>query len=161
LRRDAIEMGTSVLAEMEAEAERRFPAESGGVLLGYCYPSRHEPIRVISQIGPGPNARHRPHRFDPDGHWQDEEISKAYEASGRKLSYLGDWHSHPRGGGRPSKLDRSTARSIARCEEARVRHPLLVILYGEPQEWRLAPHRYRRYRLSPVRVEVMSLRENG
>ena len=155
MRRARIELPAAVLDEMEAEARRHFPAESGGVLLGYRYPSRREPIRVVCQIGPGPGARHRPHRFEPDGAWQDAEITRAYEESGRTLDYLGDWHSHPRAGGRPSALDRATARAIAECEEARSPQPLFVILHGGPDDWSPAPHRYRRRRLARVRLLVI------
>jgi len=147
-----VEIANSVLSEIEFEAERRFPLESGGILLGYRYPSRREPIRVTAQIGPGPKARHKRHRFEPDGAWQDAELAGAYEQSGRLLTYLGDWHSHPNGPGKPSKLDRQTARAIARCREARLPHPLLLILHGRPGDWLLAPHRYRRRRLRATRA---------
>jgi integrative and conjugative element protein (TIGR02256 family) len=161
VRRARIEIAASVLREMKAEAQDRFPAESGGVLLGYRYPSRREPLRVVRLIGPGPKARHRPHRFEPDGAWQDAEIARAYEESGRTLDYLGDWHSHPRAGGRPSGLDRSTAREIAECEEARAPHPLFVILHGGPEGWSPAPYRYRRRRLGLVRLDILGDEEES
>jgi integrative and conjugative element protein (TIGR02256 family) len=161
MRRKRLEMPVTILREMEAEARRRFPAESGGVLLGYRYPSRREPIRVVSQIGPGPKAVHRRNRFEPDGAWQDAEITRAYETSGRTLAYLGDWHSHPRGSGRPSALDRSTARAIAACAAARAPQPLLLILHGGPHEWSLAPHLYRRRRLSRARLHVLGCEEGA
>lgn len=154
MRRAPIEISAAVLTDMHREAERRYPAESGGILLGYRYPDRREPIRVITQIGPGPKARHERHRFEPDGAWQDAQLELAYEESGRTLSYLGDWHSHPRGTGTPSRLDRRTARAIARWGEARLPHPLLVILHGEPSRWSLAPHRYRRRRLAKARAAI-------
>jgi integrative and conjugative element protein (TIGR02256 family) len=158
-RHTAIELPLAVLEEMEDEARRRFPEESGGVLLGYRYPSRREPTRVVCQIGPGPGARHRRHRFEPDGSWQDEQVSRAYEASGRTLSYLGDWHSHPGGGRRPSGLDRSTARSIAEFGPARTPHPLFLILHGGPGEWSVAAYRYRRRRLGEARLHTLSEEE--
>jgi integrative and conjugative element protein (TIGR02256 family) len=153
--RARIELPASVLAQMEAEARRHFPKESGGVLLGYRYPSRRKPIRVVSQIGPGPEARHHRHRFEPDGVWQDEEITRAYERSGRTLTYLGDWHSHPQGGGRPSGLDRATARAISEWEAARAPQPLLLILHGGEAEWSLALYRYRRRRLGRARLRLV------
>jgi integrative and conjugative element protein (TIGR02256 family) len=155
-----VEIANSVLSEIESEAERRFPLESGGILLGYRYPSRREPIRITTQIGPGPKARHARHRFEPDGTWQDTELASAYERSGRLLTYLGDWHSHPNGPGKPSRLDRQTARAIARCREARLPHPLLLILHGKPGAWQLAPHRYRRRRLSVTRTLLRDFGED-
>jgi integrative and conjugative element protein (TIGR02256 family) len=161
VRRARIELPLAVLEEMEAEARRRFPKESGGVLLGYRYPSGREPTRVVRQIGPGPKAMHRRHRFEPDGKWQDEEIARAYEASGRTLTYLGDWHSHPGGGGRPSGLDRSTARTIAEFKAARASQPLFMILHGGRSEWSLAPYRYRRRRLGRARLRILDEEEDA
>lgn len=161
MRRWRIELPQGVLDEMEAEARRRFPKESGGVLLGYRYPSRRTPIRVICQIGPGPKARHRRSRFEPDGAWQAEEIARAYEQSGRTLDYLGDWHSHPEGGGRPSGLDRSTARAIADCKAARASHPLFLILHGGQAKWSIAPYRYQRRRLGRARLDLIDGEDDG
>jgi integrative and conjugative element protein (TIGR02256 family) len=152
--RAKIELSPAVLAEMEAEAERHFPSESGGVLLGYRPPSCRRTLYISEVVGPGPRASHRRHRFEPDGAWQASAIAAAYERSSRTVTYLGDWHSHPRGSGRPSALDRATARKIARSPEARAPRPLLVILFGEPEHWRLAARRHRRRRLRPVRVLV-------
>lgn len=156
MKRGRIELPLVVLGEMEDEARRRFPEESGGALLGYRYPSRRSPIRIIRQIGPGPKARHRRSRFEPDGAWQAEEIAHAYEESGRTLHYLGDWHSHPKGGGGPSRLDRSTARAIAECDAARAPNPLLLILHGGRVEWSIAPYCYRRRRLGRAHLDLVS-----
>ncbi len=149
-----IELTAAVLAEMEAEAERHFPSESGGVLLGYRPPGHRRALQVTEVVGPGPRARHRRHRFEPDGAWQATEIAAAYERSGRTVTYLGDWHSHPRGSGRPSGLDRATARKIARSPKARAPRPLLIILFGEPESWRLAARSYRRRGLRPLRALI-------
>lgn len=136
-----------ILAAMEDEARERYPVESGGVLLGYAGTSQVAEIQVLQQIGPGPEAIHKTHRFEPDAAWQDTEISATYERSGRIAGYLGDWHSHPRGGSTPSSLDRSTARAIARCEEARAPHPLILILSGGPEKWNVTAYRRARRRL--------------
>lgn len=141
-----------VLAAMCREAERCYPRESGGVLLGYIDIEDAKRIEVIKQIGPGPDARHEPHRFEPDGEWQAGVIATDYERSGRIITYLGDWHSHPRGGRKPSDLDRSTARKIACSPEARAPHPLIVILYGGPKDWDLSAYRRGRRRLRKARL---------
>ena len=65
------------------------------------------------------------------------EIAEHYYASGRVETYLGDWHSHPNGGGRLSSLDRRTLAMIAGFDAARAPRPLMAVLHGgEP--WRLA-----------------------
>jgi integrative and conjugative element protein (TIGR02256 family) len=147
-----IELAPGVREAMGREAERKFPKESGGVLLGYLAPEEKGRVQVLEQIGPGPRAVHRSHRFEPDGKWQAKKIAMAYEKSGRIATYLGDWHSHPRGVGWPSRLDRSTARTIARSPEARAPHPLILILFGSPGRWEIAAFRRARWRLRPVEV---------
>lgn len=141
-----------VVAAMRREAERSYPRESGGVLLGYIDAEDAKQIEVLKQIGPGPDARHEPHRFEPDGEWQAQLIAATYENSGRIVTYLGDWHSHPRGGRKPSGLDRSTARKIAGSPAARAPHPMIVILHGGPTEWDLSAYRRGRRRLRKAKL---------
>ena len=153
-----IRLPERVLAAMRREAERHFPAESGGVLLGYADPADRKLIEVQKQIGPGPRAVHKSHRFEPDGEWQARQIAAAYRNSGRILTYLGDWHSHPRGGAKPSSIDRSTARKIATDRQARAPHPLIVILHGAPGKWEVAGYRFGRRRLRPAQLWVVDRR---
>lgn len=137
---------------MEREAERRYPNETGGVLLGFADSEDDEQIQLATQVGPGPKASHEPFRFEPDSEWQRRRIAETYEQSGHIVTYLGDWHSHPRGGRTPSSLDRKTAKEIAWCAEARVPHPLILILYGEPEAWQIAAYRRQRWKLREATV---------
>lgn len=144
----------AVLAEMSREAQNRQPDESGGVLMGYADCADPSLIRVTTQIGPGPKAMHRPHRFEPDADWQRDEVARCYEQSGRIATYLGDWHSHPGGSAKPSRLDRKTARSIARSPEARLQHPLMVILAGS-NDWSPQAYQYRLWRLRRGELQLL------
>jgi len=155
MRTTQILLAEAVLAGMEEEAGRHAPDESGGVLLGYAGRDDPRVVTVLFQVGPGPDAVHLPHRFEPDGPWQEREIAAISERSGGVATYLGDWHSHPGGSGRPSGLDRSTARQIARTSEARCPHPLMVILAGGQDNWEIAAHRLGRWRLRSVGAEVV------
>lgn len=129
-----------LLESLTAEASIRVPCETGGVLLGYWAKGDGDPV-VTHCIGPGPNATHSETRFQPDHDYQVTEIARLYKDSDRRLHYLGDWHSHPDGGGTLSRLDRACLRRIARCREARVDEPVMMILAGsldwEPFAWRL------------------------
>lgn len=146
----------TVMDELEREAERTYPSETGGVLLGFRDRDNEKLVQVVGQIGPGPGALHAPDRFDPDSRWQEDQIAQIYEQSGRIATYLGDWHSHPGGSPKPSKLDRSTARRIARHRQARAPNPLMVILGGCPGSWTAAGHCAGRWRLrvTPIPVSV-------
>lgn len=142
----------AVVAEMEREARACEPEETGGVLLGYRGHDDPLSVRVVQQVGPGPGAVHAPRRFEPDGEWQDARIAEAYERSGRVVTYLGDWHSHPGGSARPSRTDRRTARRIAHTRAARTRRPLMLILWGGSGDWCVAVHRWSRCRLREANV---------
>jgi integrative and conjugative element protein (TIGR02256 family) len=120
---------------MVAEASTQAPHETGGVLLGYWGKESGEAV-VTNIVGPGPDATHSATRFVPDYEFQENEIARLYEESHRRLEYLGDWHSHPEGGGKLSKLDRRTLRTIGWSRPARVEHPIMVVIAGGP-EWSL------------------------
>ena len=120
---------------LTSEALRRDPLETGGVLIGYR--GEGGDLVVSAVIGPGPLAQHGAFVFVPDHKFQEVEIARLYEESGRRASYLGDWHTHPRGGCSPSPTDRRTLRRIARDRDARVPEPLMVIVAGGPDTWRI------------------------
>jgi integrative and conjugative element protein (TIGR02256 family) len=154
--RARIRLPERVLISMRREAERHFPNESGGVLLGYIDVGDKKHIQVLKQVGSGPKALHERRRFEPDGEWQARRIAAAYENSGYSVRYLGDWHSHPSGSGKPSKLDRSTASKIAAEPRADTPHPLIVILHGDPAGWELSGYRYGKRRLRPAKMRLVN-----
>lgn len=144
-----------VLDGVEQEAARTYPEETGGVLLGFRDRDDEEVVQVMTQVGPGPDAVHERHRFQPDSCWQDDQIARIYQESGRIATYLGDWHSHPGGSPKPSKLDRSTARRIARCKDARAPRPLMLILGGQPGSWSPAAYCAGRWLLRPASATLV------
>lgn len=104
---------------------RWYPLETGGVLMGYAIGPE---ITIAEIIGPGPGADHLTVRFDPDGQWHEDEIARIHGASSGRVTYLGDWHSHPRGKALPSHLDKATAKHIAETPESGTRTPLMLIV---------------------------------
>jgi integrative and conjugative element protein (TIGR02256 family) len=123
---------------LTSEAVRHDPQETGGVLVGYR--GEGGDLVVTAAVGPGPNARHGAFTFVPDHEFQEAEIARLYEQSGRRVIYLGDWHSHPRGSCSPSLMDRRTLRGIARDPDARIPEPLMVIIAGSPGSWRICAY---------------------
>jgi integrative and conjugative element protein (TIGR02256 family) len=122
--------------DMLAEADARNPLETGGVLMGYR--ARRDEIVITAASGPGSRAVHTPTRFKPDHEHQLEWIAARYAASKGVETYLGDWHTHPGAKlAEPSWTDRRAATSIANCDEARADMPVMVIMAGEPGDWRL------------------------
>lgn len=128
------------LEQMTQEAERAFPHETGGILIG-CVGKSGEPV-VMAVIGPGPNARHSLSRFLPDHGWQCTQIDMHYESSHGGLVYLGDWHTHPNGSPYMSWIDKRTLMRIAQHSEARQTHPLMLIGAGGSTDWAWQCHQH-------------------
>lgn len=116
-------------AELRQEAGRHPGAETGGLLLGYW---SSDVVTVTEVVGPGRDAIRTRTTFIPDDGWQTEELARRYAASGRCHTYLGDWHTHPGGGPKPSWRDRRTLSDIAQHAESRAPRPLFAILAPAP-----------------------------
>ena len=140
---------------MRAEADRAYPNETGGVLVGYIADTAH-PV-IVAAIGPGPNARHYPTRFFPDHDWQCEQLDELYKNSDGLLVYLGDWHTHPDGKPNLSWLDRKTIHGIAKHTGAMNPHPLMMIGGGSPKKWHWLAHQYYRRHILGLLVNCLTL----
>jgi integrative and conjugative element protein (TIGR02256 family) len=145
-------MSGAVARAMREEAVRAFPFETGGVLLGY-WAREYEEVVVTHATGPGPRAVHRMHSFVPDAEYQEAEVARLYEESGRVSTYLGDWHSHPLGTVSLSRRDRRTLRHIAGHREARAPVPIMAVIGGGDPDWFLGV-----WRFAPIRLGVILLR---
>lgn len=130
---ETIWLPAKLLDEMGALATSAYPKETGGVLIGY---DAGNGLVVTGITGPGPEAIHESHAYTPDYAYQDAEIGRVYRESGRRHTYLGDWHSHPDGSTTLSSKDKLTLRTIARYRPARASAPIMgIFVGGEP--WRL------------------------
>lgn len=142
------------MQEALEEADIAHPQETGGILLGWRT-SRTEVV-VTHLVGPGPLAERTATSFKPDADWQQDRIDEVYEASGRTVAYLGDWHTHPKGTPVLSRTDLRTLRRIARHGDARMPQPVMAVLAGGP-EWRIAvrqPVRPRARRTQPLDITL-------
>lgn len=113
------------LVGIEAEMALYPHDETGGLLLGYW---GGDEVVVMTISGPGPQATRGPTWFEPDSSWQVDQLAQVYRDSGRVITYLGDWHTHPGGTAVPSRRDRKTLRSIRSAPGARQPRPLMGIV---------------------------------
>ncbi len=124
------------------EANRQFPRETGGILAGYSGPSGECCITEI--IGPGPRARHTRTNYDPVYEYHVEQVASIYQASQQKHTYLGDWHTHPRGPDQLSGMDRAALKHISSYTKARCTFPLMLLVVGGPiwelRLWQWSPN---------------------
>jgi integrative and conjugative element protein (TIGR02256 family) len=140
-----------LLAEMSDHAGEHLPNETGGMLLGWRL---EEQIVIVALVQAGPRAKHARDRFHPDGAWQQRNLADIYHESGRTITYLGDWHSHPRGPRRPSGADRETAAKVAAEPDARVPEPLTVIVARRRRRFTAHPYLYSGGELRRLRLCV-------
>lgn len=143
-------ISTSDLGQIVAEAERAWSDETGGILMGYV-DAAGTPV-VTDVIGPGPAATHAPTGFVPDSPWQQRQVDVVYERSGRRYTYLGDWHTHPGGVPFPSWRDLRTLRRIATFGPARVAAPVMLIVGGHDGDWEAVAWRWRDRRVGLLRL---------
>ena len=129
----AVIIPANVHREITDEVTRKFPLETGGVLMGYSDSAGD--VVVTHVIGPGPRAHHALRNFEPDYEFQEEEISKLFRDSGSVCEYLGDWHSHPRGPEALSTTDKNALMNISRHYPARCSEPIMCIVSGDG-DWR-------------------------
>lgn len=129
------------LASCKEEADRALPDETGGVLMGWHDDERDE-IVVVHAIGPGPNSEHHAHRFEADNDYHLGAVGDVYQRSGRIVTYLGDWHTHPRGSNTLSTTDTRTLGKIAAYPESRCPTPIMIVLGGGGTNtgWKPASH---------------------
>jgi integrative and conjugative element protein (TIGR02256 family) len=144
-------MAASALALMAREAAQYPGSETGGMLLGYW---QDNDVVLAYASGPGPAAQRGRTWFHPDQEWQTEYLARIYAASGRTITYLGDWHTHPGGSTKPSRTDRKTMRAVRRAPAARQSRPVMAIVAPDPDSspvlWCLLG--WRRPTTTPYRV---------
>ena len=143
---------------MQREADRTFPLETGGVLIGYWADSQTDVV-VVDVVGPGPAAQHTPATFLPDAAHHEKVVAQAYKRSDRRHVYLGDWHSHPLPGHDAlSRRDRQTLHHIGRAAAARMPTPIMALLVRSEAAWDLRTWALRATRFSlQLRSPIESL----
>ena len=93
----------AIVRESQASADGR---ETGGILLGFDadLDAKH-PTTITVAGGPGPAADRRTYRFRRDLDHAQALADEAYGIDGSV--WVGEWHTHPMGGGDPSRVDLS------------------------------------------------------
>jgi integrative and conjugative element protein (TIGR02256 family) len=151
LGKDTLWLSKRLFDELCDQARDSAPNETGGMLLGW---ERDRHMRVVQVVGPGPATKATSDSFEPDGLWQQRELETAYRQSAQTVTYLGDWHSHPQGRGRPSARDARTAAEIAAELQARAPEPLVLIIVKGRRKWRPCGFRYINRHMRRIHVQL-------
>lgn len=127
-------MSQSDYDAMCIEADRMFPFETGGVLMG-----RRDgaDLRVTHLIGPGPGATHERTCFEYDAEYVMGEIRRIVRETRGASIYLGDWHTHPNGDNVLSPQDMDILRCIGPAQPV----VMIVARDNEGEPWEAWPWR--------------------
>lgn len=105
------------------------PLETGGMLLGYIEQRNYY---VVDLVDAGPEAVHEREYFLPDGKYQQPILEQKFFESNGKVTFLGDWHSHPNADSYLSNLDMKTLKNISEDEGAQIACPIFIIIGTTP-----------------------------
>lgn len=120
----------TVVEAIEEEAKRSKWTETGGLLVGYW--TSDDDLVVVDAVTASNRSQRSPFGFKssvPDD-WA--AIEEVVTASSGAFTYIGDWHSHPLGGCRPSRRDFETTVNVSRSPDADTERPLLWIAARHP-----------------------------
>jgi len=119
----------SVVKFILNETKVHYPLETGGMLLGYL---KEKNYYILDIIDAGPEAIHKTDYFLPDGKYQQPILEQKFFKSNGKVTFLGDWHSHPKADSYLSKLDMETLKNISEDEGAQINCPIFIIIGTSP-----------------------------
>lgn len=111
------------------------PVETGGTLIG-AVNLEDRRLAVTGLLPAPPDSRHYPAAFER-GAWELRELYERIEArTGGALSYLGEWHSHPRGASAsPSADDRKLFAWLETLLKSEGIPPVMLIVADTEVRW--------------------------
>jgi integrative and conjugative element protein (TIGR02256 family) len=119
-----------VIAMFEQErAKSGGQTESGGILIG-SYRGPHMEITGFTK--PAKKDLRQPYRFVKQDPRHQRAATRAWLASDGKDTYIGEWHTHPLGGPKPSTIDAATWRGLV----ATTKRTMIFVIVA-PDGWAL------------------------
>lgn len=104
-------------------ALRGRPWEVGGWLLGY----RDGDALVVTHAT-APRSHGTPFGVTISGRGHRPAFDRLWDATGGRVTFLGDWHTHPGGPALPSDRDRDAAAQVAEDDDFKTPRPLVAIV---------------------------------
>jgi proteasome lid subunit RPN8/RPN11 len=93
--------------ELIHDVNQAAPNEIGGILIGRVNHNR-KTIHVTRALPPSPDSKSSPFMFVRGIQDVLDSVRQTETATGDLLTYVGEWHSHPSGGGQLSNQDKQT-----------------------------------------------------
>ena len=111
----------------QEQATCRGQAERGGILIG-SYRGPHMEITDFTK--PGRKDIREAYRFTKQDPRHQRAATRAWVTSGGKDTYVGEWHTHPRGGPEPSTIDTASWRDLAAITKR-----MMIFVIIAPDGW--------------------------
>lgn len=87
-----------LLEKARAIRSEKLPNETGGVLIG-AFDTQHRIVYVVDALPAPPDSREQPTGFIRGFHGLTKSVERIEKITAGQLTYVGEWHSHPRGHG--------------------------------------------------------------
>jgi len=101
------------------------PNEFGGIFVGN-YINNYTEV-VISDVIVPKKFKNSFMGFQPDPNDFNSQLKKVYEKYGKRIVYIGDWHSHPNSTNQYSQPDFQSIKSVAKSLNVNTHNPILMI----------------------------------
>jgi proteasome lid subunit RPN8/RPN11 len=119
----SLKISQDILDEMYSKALASFPNETGGMFAGYISEDGHEAIVELLVVPSKTESTYASFVRETDGM---EQMWR--ELSEQGLTYLGEWHTHPKGTTQYSNTDYQAMVGIANDRNVALATPLLFII---------------------------------
>ena len=127
-------LSEKVIKKMMDHRSVKLPVETGGVLIGGF--DLYNKIVYIVDIIPSPkDSIEEPYSYIRGFEGLSEKVEKINNVSGRRLDYVGEWHTHQKGV-RPSQLDKlALNEQVAEMSLAGL--PAIMIIIGDKGKYKI------------------------
>jgi integrative and conjugative element protein (TIGR02256 family) len=131
---NSIEIAPGARADiLRLASESRDGRETGGILLGHG-PDLDGLVQVELAGDPGPNAQRHSDFFLRDLDHARALAEKAWSTS--RAVWIGEWHTHPRGGHAPSSSDLRTYMTLLSIAELEFElFTAVIVTAGSEKDW--------------------------
>lgn len=135
-RRFGIALRASLVDELISHCVRKWPNETGGILVGR-YTSSLDLAVVTRVLAPPPDSKHGRTCFVRGTRGLQELLRRLWRRPREAREYyLGEWHLHPGGRPAPSSTDRRQMTEVSALEGYHCPEPILLLVGGSIQrDW--------------------------
>ena len=129
-----VRISEATIEKMVACRLSKLPVETGGVLIG-GFDLYNKTVYIVDIIPSPKDSEEEPYSYIRGFENLAEKVEKINNVSGRRLDYIGEWHTHSNGI-RPSKLDKLALNEQV-AEMSLVGLPAIMIIIGDNGKYKI------------------------